>query len=80
MKMTGCHRDPIVRSMTGAGEVGGPEADTPDSDTDLASLTLPGELPIRLLSEPVRRPPKPAGPPWKRRVLFALLPLKTWRP
>jgi hypothetical protein len=80
MKMTGCHRDPIVRSVMGAGEVGGPEADTPDSDTDLASLTLPGELPIRLLSGLVRRPPKPGGPAWKRRVPFALLPLKAWRP
>ena len=80
MKMTGCHRDPIVRSVMRADEVDGPEADTPDSYVDLALLTLTGELPIRLLSEPVRRLPKPGGPPRKRRVLFALLPLKTWRP
>jgi hypothetical protein len=80
MKMTGCQGDPVVRSVMRAGEVGGPEADTPNSDTDLASLTLPGVLPIRLLSEPVRQPPKPGGPPWKWRVPFAWLPLKAWRP
>jgi hypothetical protein len=80
MKMTGCHPDPIVRPVMRAGEVGGPEADTPDPDTDHASLTLAGELPIMLVSEPVRQLPKPEGPPWKRRELFALLPLKAWRP
>jgi hypothetical protein len=79
MKMTGFHREPIVRSVMRADEVDGPEADTPDSYVDLALLTLTGELPIRLLSEPVRRPPKPGGPAWKRRIPFKLLPLKAWR-